>query len=521
MATTVVSSPGKVLLAGGYLVLDPAYSGVVVSTSARFYTIIQGEGASDARGAYRIRVRSPQFVDATWIYTVQVDENAVRIEQTSNELFIPAARLGSSSSKNKFVHLALHRTLSLALEVRGAPALKEVLSGGLDIAIVGDNDFYSQRAQLQALGLEPVFASLSKLTPFGKTGVRLPEVHKTGLGSSAALITSLVSALLVQFSVIPRTALLQEDDVMTNSDRQLAHNLAQYIHCYAQGKVGSGFDVAAAVFGSQVYTRFKPDVIQLLMGEDSSSLTLLPIISPSNKAWDYRVEPFKLPPLTRLMLADVDAGSDTPSLVGKVLKWRTADSIASHQLWEDLNKTNQALCSELLKLSELHSQNPKAYTAAVRWISSLQPLQWLANPNTSKAEGAAVEAFYQTHQITQDIRSKMRQMGKLSDVPIEPPEQTSLLDACVAQAGVIGGGVPGDLNHELYLAGGYDAVWLLVCDPAGLEYEQKPVYRVGRIWHTWKHLVVTPLSASESTAKGVRLIENIDEVPGLKAATAV
>ena len=46
------------------------------------------------------------------------------------------------------------------------------------------------------------------------------------------------------------------------------------------------------------------------------------ILSPSNPAWDYRVAPFKLPPQTRLMLADVDAGSDTPSLVGKVLKWR-------------------------------------------------------------------------------------------------------------------------------------------------------------------------------------------------------
>jgi phosphomevalonate kinase len=45
-------------------------------------------------------------------------------------------------------------------------------------------------------------------------------------------------------------------------------------------------------------------------------------MSPSNEKWNYRVKPFKLPPLTRLMLADVDAGSDTPSLVGKVLKWR-------------------------------------------------------------------------------------------------------------------------------------------------------------------------------------------------------
>lgn len=43
----------------------------------------------------------------------------------------------------------------------------------------------------------------------------------------------------------------------------------------------------------------------------------------------------------------------------------------------------------------------------------------------------------------QDIRAKMREMGKRSDVPIEPPEQTELLDACVSVAGVVGGGVPG------------------------------------------------------------------------------
>lgn len=44
---------------------------------------------------------------------------------------------------------------------------------------------------------------------------------------------------------------------------------------------------------------------------------------------------------------------------------------------------------------------------------------------------------------TQDVRAKMREMGRLSGVPIEPVEQTKLLDTCVSLAGVIGGGVPG------------------------------------------------------------------------------
>lgn len=43
----------------------------------------------------------------------------------------------------------------------------------------------------------------------------------------------------------------------------------------------------------------------------------------------------------------------------------------------------------------------------------------------------------------QDIRSRMREMGSRAGVPIEPPEQTELLNACIAQPGVVGCGVPG------------------------------------------------------------------------------
>ena len=57
---------------------------------------------------------------------------------------------------------------------------------------------------------------------------------------------------------------------------------------------------------------------------EGGSAPLLPVLCPSNNAWDHKIEPFQLPPGTRLMLADVDAGSDTPSLVGKVLKWHKA-----------------------------------------------------------------------------------------------------------------------------------------------------------------------------------------------------
>lgn len=43
----------------------------------------------------------------------------------------------------------------------------------------------------------------------------------------------------------------------------------------------------------------------------------------------------------------------------------------------------------------------------------------------------------------------MREMGSAAGVPIEPPEQTALLNGCVAVAGVIGGGVPGGASPLL------------------------------------------------------------------------
>lgn len=85
---------------------------------------------------------------------------------------------------------------------------------------------------------------------------------KTGLGSSAALVTSLVGSLLSLFEVID----LREGKV-TPKDKDLVHSLAQFTHCLAQGKIGSGFDVASAVYGSLQYRRFSPSVLEGLLNE--------------------------------------------------------------------------------------------------------------------------------------------------------------------------------------------------------------------------------------------------------------
>lgn len=66
--TTALSAPGKVLLAGGYLVLDRGYTGLVFGLSARIHVIIRDISTSAGVELSEIKVKSPQFQDAQWNY---------------------------------------------------------------------------------------------------------------------------------------------------------------------------------------------------------------------------------------------------------------------------------------------------------------------------------------------------------------------------------------------------------------------------------------------------------------------
>ena len=84
MATKVVSAPGKVLLAGGYLVLDRAYQGLVFGLEARIYARVQVRTTREPESIFRkIVVRSPQFQNAHWIYLCNHSREGVRINQTA------------------------------------------------------------------------------------------------------------------------------------------------------------------------------------------------------------------------------------------------------------------------------------------------------------------------------------------------------------------------------------------------------------------------------------------------------
>lgn len=73
----VVSAPGKVLLAGGYLVLDRAHTGLVFGLDARIHVSVQPlSDDAEASAPGTIVVKSPQFRNAVWKYVAEkVREN--------------------------------------------------------------------------------------------------------------------------------------------------------------------------------------------------------------------------------------------------------------------------------------------------------------------------------------------------------------------------------------------------------------------------------------------------------------
>lgn len=74
LTPTVVSAPGKVLLAGGFIVLDRAYTGLVFGLDARIHVHIQAIPTADGVTLSEVVVKSPQFAHARWEYSFRETE---------------------------------------------------------------------------------------------------------------------------------------------------------------------------------------------------------------------------------------------------------------------------------------------------------------------------------------------------------------------------------------------------------------------------------------------------------------
>jgi phosphomevalonate kinase len=83
-----VSAPGKVLLAGGYLVLDRGYTGLVFGLDARIHVYIEPVETSSGVVLSEIIVQSPQFKEAAWRYGYRLSEQDGGVEVTQLRAYV-------------------------------------------------------------------------------------------------------------------------------------------------------------------------------------------------------------------------------------------------------------------------------------------------------------------------------------------------------------------------------------------------------------------------------------------------
>eukprot|EP00606_Chrysophyceae_sp_TOSAG23-5_P000434 GSChrysophyteH2.ASY1.ANO1.837.1 assembled CDS len=410
-----VSAPGKALIAGGYLVLEHPNVGLVVSCSSRFYSTIRP-------------IAIPEIAES--------NPNLANKVMNNTSIVISVVSPQFRSQQCYIYDWAAGSVIFMFLTAKGNFATNG--KNTAPIKLRAHNDFYSQIATLQENGL-PLFSSSLKSIPNfkacpvdAKTGEVV--VAKTGMGSSAALTTSLVGSLLKYFHAIE---LLGPGNTGYQEEKRILHNLSQLAHAVAQGKIGSGFDVSAAVYGSQLYRRFSPTGFSECMdavlnqnnqGNNLNNSRLVYNSVTNNQLWSgCEAREFGLPNGFNIMMGDVAGGSSSTSMAKAVLSWKASGGKTAEKIW--------------------HQSHMDIFHRIISVILEIKSLFKLT-------------------------RQYLKKMGEEAGVGIEPDSQTKLCDATETIPGVMCAGVPG--------AGGVDAIYAVTLSAAAR-------LRVEQMWSTWHH----------------------------------
>ena len=216
----------QVMIAGGYVVLERPNPAIVAAVSARVYTQVLDIADGNEFPLNSVVVHSPQM-EETRVYTLKLEGESLSISQREG------------LKRNGYIESTVLNTFAFIAEQKQFKSFNPI-----KISINGDKSFYAIDGDYDKV---PRFPKIARQAD--GAAEHAAEVQKTGLGSSAALVTSLVAALLQHFHVVELPGPNASSEDASFQGQETLHKLAQYCHCIAQGKIGSGFDVAAAVFG--------------------------------------------------------------------------------------------------------------------------------------------------------------------------------------------------------------------------------------------------------------------------------
>ncbi|EAR89288.1 GHMP kinase ATP-binding protein, putative (macronuclear) [Tetrahymena thermophila SB210] len=411
--TKVYCCPSKVLIMGGYAILSEQCVGLSVGLNEKFYAFITTQDVQNQQQSNQkiiIKFISKQ-IESEWIYEIDLISKQVSQSETQ--------------AKNPF----LEAVTKVVIE-EGVEDLSK-LTKNINVNIFHDNRFYSSASKKNE-------QKSNYFSIFDKD-----NLHKTGLGSSACVLVATLGSLLQYFQ--------------DYADEKL-HYLSQKANFIAQKKIGSGFDIATSVFGSQVYKRFPPDIFS------------------SNNQQQYKwntLNRFNIPKQLKIMMIDLQIGSDTRLLAGEVKKYLDNNPEQAQIFYEQCNQ-------KASKLQEI--------------FSGIQSIENLKEKRESIIE------------LNKQYRDVFKTIGIKAKVETEPDILSDILDQIIIEIPSVYYGVcPG--------AGGYDALCLLTDNSLTVEQLQAKVDSLKILNSSIKEMVVQEMEISQ---QGFHLLDEISTSQFLK-----
>ncbi len=274
---------GKILWLGGYSILERPNIGYVTTVDAGVHAYLSSINTDE------IRIIAPDF---------NIDVNGT-VDKKSGELKIdtlPELKLVKTA-----IQVALYYAVSEGVPVSG-------------FVLRTEND--------------PAF---SYNVSNGKIGA-----SKSGLGSSAAVTSAVIGALMTHFGLD-----LDKDDAL--------HKLAQVAHAMATGKIGSGIDIAATIYGDIVYSRYSPEIVKAI----PQDFTVEEISKVVRSRWDYSIKQLDLPQAFDFAVANfVGSSAITTAMVGGFNEFKNSDPDSYFKIIRSMNEENSKAIKALQKISD-------------------------------------------------------------------------------------------------------------------------------------------------------------------------
>jgi phosphomevalonate kinase len=230
-------------------------------------------------------------------------------------------------NKRVFVEIEKSKEIGISVDDFGIKGVKAVFDGKLSFHNAAKEQ--EDRLVFMKGAIETTLKYLGEWEPFSlhswgemSSAVVDGQQKKIGFGSSAASVVSTVGAVLA----------LHGHDLQKRETKDIVYKLSTIAHYFAQGKVGSAFDVAASTYGGIfVYKRFDPKWLtgQMEAGKSVKQVT--------DSQWPgFMAESLAIPKDFRLLVAWTKESTSTVSFVKQMEVFKNSNPGEHKRLYDSI-----------------------------------------------------------------------------------------------------------------------------------------------------------------------------------------